>query len=220
KVLHRNISLNNMMYQKRYDTNEFPFIGVLNNFDLSCSLPLKEVTSLHQIGTPPYMAHELLGQFDVVHLYQHDVKAFYYILLMLCCGYEIVQSAGGKVMQELQSQQAKMSFAKWYDRTTSWQELTDFKRYFFISVMPISPSKSFSAFLLWLNAIQILFRWGLYVFANLKIPETCLPSHFTLPGTMQPSAPFDNETLGGHITSEYMLQIMSEIDGHSLNKQQ
>ncbi|KAK0211823.1 hypothetical protein IW262DRAFT_1497677 [Armillaria fumosa] len=220
KILHRDISLNNMMYRKRHDNIEqkFQIVGVLNDFDLSSVIPLKGAAFLHRTGTPPYMAHELLGQSDVGHLYRHDIEAFYYVLLILCCRYEIVQSAGGKVVQDLQSEQAKMPFAQWYDRTISWQELAAFKHHFLTGVEPISPSKSFSAFLPWLNAIQFLFRQGLFALGNSKISETQLPSYVTLPGTMQPSVPFDNETLGGYITSEYMLQIMSEIDGHSVKR--
>ncbi len=165
------------------------------------------------------MAHEFLDQSDVGHPYQHDVEAFYYVLLMLCCRYEIVHSAGGKVMRELQSEQAKMPFAQWYDRTISWQGLSAFKHSFLNHYEAIPVSASFSAFLPWLQDIRFLFRKGLSALADSKtdLSQTCLHSRFTLPGTMQPSVPFDDETLGGHITSTYILQIMAEIDGHSLN---
>ncbi|KAK0211826.1 hypothetical protein IW262DRAFT_1322892 [Armillaria fumosa] len=219
QILHRDMSLNNMMYRKRsIGKGKIRILGVLNDFDLSSVIPLQEATSLHRTGTPPYMAHELVGQSDVGHLYRHDIEAFYYVLLMLCCRYKIVWSAEGKVMKELSENKKDLPFERWYDRTMSWETLADVKFRFLAGRQPISPSKTFSAFLPWLNAIRLLFRQGLYALATSEIPQTCLPSHLTLPGTMQPSVPFDNETLGGHITFEYILQIMSEIDGHSLNK--
>ncbi|PBK89670.1 hypothetical protein ARMGADRAFT_865710, partial [Armillaria gallica] len=90
KIQHRDMSLNNMMYRKRHDNSKrkCQIFGVLNDFDLSSLIPLKEATCLHRTGTPPYMAYDLLGQSDVGHLYRHDVEAFYYVLLMLCCRYE------------------------------------------------------------------------------------------------------------------------------------
>ncbi|KAK0474732.1 hypothetical protein EDD18DRAFT_1470569 [Armillaria luteobubalina] len=146
KILHCDMSLNNMMYRKRHDKSErrFKVFGVLNDFDLSCSIPLKEATSLQRIS-------------DVVHLYRHDVEAFYYVLLVLCCHYEIVQSAEGKVMKELLKNETSLPFEKWYDRTMSWETLAAVKLSFFAGREPISPSKSFSAFLPWLNTIRFLF---------------------------------------------------------------
>ncbi|KAK0234903.1 hypothetical protein EDD85DRAFT_1024792 [Armillaria nabsnona] len=120
KILHRDMSLNNMMYRKRSNSKgKICILGVLNDFDLSSALPLKEGASLHRIGTPPYMAYDLLGQSDGGHLYRHDIEAFYYVLLMLCCRFEIVQSREGKVMRELQLEKAEMPFAQWFDRTKS-----------------------------------------------------------------------------------------------------
>ncbi len=56
--------LNNMMYRKRHDNSKrkCQIFGVLNDFDLSSLIPLKEATCLHRTGTPPYMAYDLLGQ--------------------------------------------------------------------------------------------------------------------------------------------------------------
>ncbi|KAK0460330.1 hypothetical protein IW261DRAFT_1614675 [Armillaria novae-zelandiae] len=217
QILHRDMSLNNIMYRKRSKRN-IRIRGVLNDFDLSSVIPLQEATSLHRTGTPPYMAYELLGQSNVGYLYRHDLEAFYYVLLMHCCRYKIVWSPEGKVMKELSEDKKDLPFEKWYDRTASWETLADAKFRLLAGVEPIVLSKSFSAFLPWLNAIRHLFRQGFMALGNLQISETQLPSYVKLPGTMQHSVPFDNDTLGGNITSDYILQIMSEISGHSLNK--
>ncbi|KAK0475733.1 hypothetical protein IW261DRAFT_1644376, partial [Armillaria novae-zelandiae] len=214
QILHRDMSLNNMMYRKRSKRN-IRILGVFNNFDVSSVIPLQEATSLHRTGTPPYMAHELLGRSDVGHLYRYDVEAFYYVQLMLCCRYEIVWSAEGKVMKELSENKKLLPFEKWYNRTTSWETLAQVKLGFFFGVEPIFSSKSLSDLLPWLNAIRFLFIQGLFALANSKIPQTYLPSHLKPP---ESSTPFDNDTLDGHIISEYILQIMSEIDGHSVKR--
>ncbi|KAK0234907.1 hypothetical protein EDD85DRAFT_791824 [Armillaria nabsnona] len=222
KILHRDMSLNNMMYRKRSKSKgKFRILGVLNDFDLSSLIPLKEAVSLHRTGAPPYMADDLLGQSDIGHLYRHDVEAFYYVLLMLCCRYEIVQSAEGKVVRELQSEQARMPFAQWYDRTVSRQGLSDSKHTFLRKYQTVPTSASFSAFRPWLQDIRYLFGEGLHALeaSQSHLSRARLQSRLKQPVTTEPSVSFDNETLGGHITSEQILQIMSEIDGLSLNDQ-
>ncbi|KAK0451398.1 uncharacterized protein EV420DRAFT_1766427 [Desarmillaria tabescens] len=222
KILHRDMSLKNMMYRRRYHDDskqEFQILGVLNDYDLASFLPLKEASSLHRTGTPPYMAHELLGKSDVSHLYRHDVEAFYYVLLMLCCRYEIVQSAEGKVMKELELK--NMPFAQWFDRTLSWEGLSDIKCAFLTTRKTIPTSASFSAFLPWLEEIRYLFRKGIDALSDLDapLPRTRQQSHSKQPRNAEPSVPFDNETLGGYIISTEILEIMSDINGHSLNNQ-
>ncbi|KAK0460333.1 hypothetical protein IW261DRAFT_1635265 [Armillaria novae-zelandiae] len=191
-------------------------LGVLNDFDLSSVIPLQEATSLHRTGTPPYMAYELLGQSNVGYLYRHDVEAFYYVLLMLCCRYEIVRSPAGKVMKELSEDKKDLPFEEWYDRTTSWEILAQVKLSFFFSLEPIPPSKSFSVFLPWLNDFRFLFRQGLFALANSKHPQTSLSSHLKPP---ESSTPFDNETIGGYIIPAEILKTISKLDGHSLSDQ-
>ncbi len=218
KILHRDISLNNMMYRKGRDNSKqkFQILGVLNDFDLSSFLPPKEAASLHRTGTPPYMAFDLLGQSDVGHLYRHDVEAFYYVLLLLCCRYEIVQSAEGKAMKELPSNK-DMPFEEWFDRMMSWKTLADAKLSFLAGLEPISPSASFSPFLPWLDDLRYLFTEGMY--ARTKSTRhslrTSQRSHSNEPRS---TVPFDNETLGGYIVPTEILEIMSEIDGHSLER--
>ncbi len=220
KILHRDMSLNNMMYRKRSNSKgKFQMIGVLNDFDLSSSLPFNEATCLHRTGTPPYMAHELLGQSDVGHLYRHDVEAFYYVLLTLCCCYEIVQSAEGQAMKELGLKQ-NMPFQQWFDRTISWQALSDSKHSFLHNYKAIPTSASFSSFLPWLSDIRYLFGEGMHALADSKshLSRTRLKLHLKLPRTTEPSVPLDNETLGGHIIPTDILEIMSEIDDYSLKR--
>ncbi|KAK0488076.1 hypothetical protein EDD18DRAFT_1466525 [Armillaria luteobubalina] len=196
KILHCDMSLNNMMYRKRHDNSErrFKVFGVLNDFDLSCSIPLKEATSLQRI----------------VHHLTWPINFWISPMLSTCI------SAEGKVMKELSKDEKDLPFEKWYDRTMSWETLAAVKLSFFAGREPISPSKSFSAFLPWLNTIRCLFRKGLPVLADSEsdLSQTDLPSHLKLLGTVQPSVPFDNETLGGYIISTEISEIISRLDGH------
>ncbi|KAG7442442.1 uncharacterized protein BT62DRAFT_831848, partial [Guyanagaster necrorhizus] len=81
-ILHRDISMANIRYRKDSQGNIF---GVLNDFDLSSLLPINEATSVPRMGTPPYMAVDLLKErCDGPHLYRHDLEALCYIFLMIC----------------------------------------------------------------------------------------------------------------------------------------
>ena len=67
---------------------ELQVCGVLTEYDLSSwTEDLKKYhakMSKELIGTPPYMACELLDGTGSVHLYRHDVESLFYIMLMIC----------------------------------------------------------------------------------------------------------------------------------------
>lgn len=92
-MLHRDISVNNIMYEKRGD-NYYHFI--LIDFDMAVVLPKDESTyvasSKHRTGTPPFMALELV--FDAwksskkgrhwtpkKHLLRHDFESLFWVSL-------------------------------------------------------------------------------------------------------------------------------------------
>ncbi|KAK0474731.1 hypothetical protein EDD18DRAFT_1298695 [Armillaria luteobubalina] len=221
KILHRDISMTNVMYRRR----KGQVCGVLNDFDLSSFYPLLESSSLHRTGTAPYMSRDLLKPADVAHLYRHDIEALFYVLMMLCCRYEIGLSDKKPVIQKLKVQQGqKMPFAGWFNRSATWDTLSDMKAGFLSSEMVIPTSKSFTAFLPWLQDIRYAFGNGYQARANSKNPKRKLSSKF-IPQRAQElknrpdmniPAPFDDETLGGHVVYSDFLQIMSNIGGHSL----
>ncbi|KAK0448042.1 hypothetical protein EV421DRAFT_1658879, partial [Armillaria borealis] len=90
KILHRDISMANIMYRIDSAGNIF---GVLNDFDLSSLIPIDEATSLRRTGTPPYMAFDLLKEEkdSGPHLYRHDLEALFYVMLMICCRHSIIK---------------------------------------------------------------------------------------------------------------------------------
>ncbi|THV00268.1 hypothetical protein K435DRAFT_776628, partial [Dendrothele bispora CBS 962.96] len=98
RILHRDISMNNIMVRK-VDGEIF---GVLNDLDLA-SRATKEMsaTSKHRTGTRPFMAYELLNPKKVVsHLYRHDLESFFYVMLCLCCRYNLDGTRAGKEYDE------------------------------------------------------------------------------------------------------------------------
>ena len=56
KILHRDISLNNLMLRKEGDK----IYAVLNDFDLAVSADVKSTSSKQRTGTKPFMAIDLL----------------------------------------------------------------------------------------------------------------------------------------------------------------
>ncbi|KAJ7221120.1 hypothetical protein C8J57DRAFT_1482502 [Mycena rebaudengoi] len=77
-IMHRDISLNNLMYRKINGK----IYGVLNDFDLSVLLNNEpRSTSNQRTGTEPYMALDLLvtGR-PPRHLYRFDLESLFYII--------------------------------------------------------------------------------------------------------------------------------------------
>ncbi|KAK0211825.1 hypothetical protein IW262DRAFT_1280124 [Armillaria fumosa] len=209
KILHRDISMAIVMYRKR--PSDHKVCGVLNDFDLSFSFPRTEAASLHRAGTPPYMAHDLLDESYFGHLYRHDLEAFYYVLLMLCCRYEVVEIKKVPTLRPLKKNPSDMPFAEWFNQSLTWGLLSADKKNFLdtsetLKPVPISPS--FSSFLPCLRRIRRAFAKGISARIQSQ-PDDEEPI---------PDEPFDDETLGGHITYFNFLRFMSanSVDGLDL----
>ncbi|KAK0451410.1 uncharacterized protein EV420DRAFT_1560830 [Desarmillaria tabescens] len=217
--------MTNVMYRRRHRQ----VCGVLNDFDLSSFLPLRDASSLHHTGTAPYMACDLLHATDISHLYCHDIEALFYVLMMLCCRYKIVCSDKGSTMKELKMEKGKKPpFSDWLDRMMMWEALSRQKRCFLAEDMPIPTLTSFSAFLPWLQDIWVAFGDGFHAQTKSKIQPNLkrkIPANFiplsehdltNCPSSIQIPVPFDEETLGGYVVYSDFLAIMSDIGGHSL----
>ncbi|KAJ7592595.1 hypothetical protein C8J56DRAFT_479458 [Mycena floridula] len=109
-VHHRDISVNNLMYNPRTKK------GVLNDFDLaiivgpSQTSPL--VLSSTPTGTMPFIAMELLAQSDrnrkFAHLYRHDLESFCWALMCICGGCD-------KPSKEF------LGWSVWHQASKSWE---------------------------------------------------------------------------------------------------
>ncbi|KAK0455759.1 uncharacterized protein EV420DRAFT_1310416 [Desarmillaria tabescens] len=159
RILHRDISMANLMYQINSMGN---VTGVLNDFDLSSLLPVDKTTSFRRMGTPPYMALDLLKAQDDTrpHLYRHDLEALFCVMLMICCRHSIIKEPQPRGTSQLEEIPTK-SFPRWFDCETSWDMLSVFKIAFFSSASRIPVSESFEAFQPCLEQIRYAFSEGL-----------------------------------------------------------
>ncbi|KAK0488516.1 hypothetical protein IW261DRAFT_1326532 [Armillaria novae-zelandiae] len=81
KVLHRDISDNNLMVHRNGDT----VIGILNDWDNASEVEedgtVMSSKALQRTGTRPFMALDLLVTNTLPHLHRHDLESFLYILV-------------------------------------------------------------------------------------------------------------------------------------------
>jgi serine/threonine protein kinase len=88
-VLHRDISLYNLMFYRERNNLELEVCGVLNDYDLATVVGVNESpSSMQRTGTRPYMAYELLDKNPPRHSYRHDLESLFYVLLILTSHFE------------------------------------------------------------------------------------------------------------------------------------
>ncbi|KAK0490360.1 hypothetical protein IW261DRAFT_1323834, partial [Armillaria novae-zelandiae] len=211
KILHRDISMANIMYRMDGQGNIF---GVLIDFDLSSLIPIEEAKSLRRTGTPPYMAFDLLKEEkdSGPHRYRHDLEALFCVMLMICCRHSIIRKVQPKGTSQLEEIPA--NFSEWFDRTMSWNILAKVKTSFFSDNEPLPVSRCFAGFRRWLDVIRSQFAAG--IFERQKHPGIgsfeALPDDINLDGDtpleLKPQNPFDDDTLGGHIKYGVFLTVM------------
>ncbi|KAG9026629.1 hypothetical protein FRB95_008656 [Tulasnella sp. JGI-2019a] len=85
-IHHRDISVSNLMF---YVDKDGKCRGVLNDFDLATIHNRTDASGTERTGTLPFMAMDLLTKKGldgkVPHLYRHDLEAFFWVLLWICC---------------------------------------------------------------------------------------------------------------------------------------
>ncbi|KAL4266523.1 hypothetical protein AB1N83_004278 [Pleurotus pulmonarius] len=92
KVLHRDISENNLLWTKSPKSSKrtaVRTIGVLNDWDLATPVDATGSSSKHRTGTGPFMALDLLAPEPPVHLYRHDLESLFYVLIWAAVHYNI-----------------------------------------------------------------------------------------------------------------------------------
>ncbi|KAJ7613920.1 hypothetical protein FB45DRAFT_3274 [Roridomyces roridus] len=182
-ILHRDISVNNLMY-RRIDGQIY---GVLNDFDLSQFINNSSgFTSDERIGTIPFMAFDLLNRErpPPTHLPRHDLESLMYALVFLVCEVEGTQ------------------LARWRD--LGMQEVHDSKIVTLLEGFPF-PKDGFERFLDWTYQLGELFldAFG----ARTKARRLRL-----LNGKQQQPVPeVDDETLGGRLTFDTFASTLCEL---------
>ena len=167
--------------------------GVLTDYDLSSwVVSLKNdynKTSRQRIGTPPYMAQELLKGTSDTHLYRHDIESLFYIMLLTCARHTFDHSNEAKwsvVMRE-----GALPYGMWFNEQ-DYNTLGSLKGTFFTDTPAIELSPAFEDIRKWLVHLRYCFSDGFELKnAYKKRKERAVnAAELTL---------FDDETLGGNI---------------------
>ena len=112
-ILHRDLSINNVMFGVR---SEKPY-GILIDWDLAIDVKPREdggdgESSRYRTGTGPFMAIDLLRlKMGPPHYYRHDFESFFYTLLWSACTFLLNGSEVKKQHQLVES----WSVANWGD---------------------------------------------------------------------------------------------------------
>ncbi|KAF5383673.1 hypothetical protein D9615_003853 [Tricholomella constricta] len=94
KVLHRDLSENNLMFKRTDDTSDGKIKGILNDWDMASGVEANDEilpsTATHRTGTIPFMAIDLLvvNRRPPPHLFRHDLESFFYILIWAAFYYD------------------------------------------------------------------------------------------------------------------------------------
>lgn len=119
KILHRDISKNNIIITDSKKTNGFT--GMLINKDLAKKISSGLSGAQHQTGTMKFMTIEVLQQ--VAHTYWHDLKSFFYVLLWICTHRVWERGFGCRVTDQLK----ESMLSEWY--TGSFKKIAQRKEH-------------------------------------------------------------------------------------------
>ena len=163
------------------------------------------------------MAHELLRGTSDVHLYRHDVESFFYIMLTMCGHHTIsgTNGAGKGAKLRVVMREGVLPYEDWYNEP-SFANLGQFKHYFLLVSTPIELSPIFEDFRPWLKDLKASLSGGFIskISHNLTPPDWQLRRAGGSAGRTGPApAPFDDETLGGHVNYSAIIEPARELEG-------
>ncbi|PSS03723.1 hypothetical protein PHLCEN_2v3948 [Hermanssonia centrifuga] len=222
KILHRDISCNNIMYEMRRGKPYF----ILIDFDFAAILDAKRkgrssvgATSKHRTGTLPFMAHELLQDmtrmsmpnyvFRVVHRLRHDYESLFFVTLW--CTITMPEITDKKLKKRLVDY-----VLQW--ETSTVDSISTFKSNMIrqlspVCDVPLPPSAEFLRpfFSMWC----VQFYKG---YRNLddKTCNSMEEDYLVLDedeSTQASVEEFDIETLGGFISRDAIMAILSRTKG-------
>ncbi len=216
-ILHRDISMSNIMYRIDDDHNVY---GVLNDMDLSSDLNDLEdlkATSLRRTGTPPFMAIDLLGKdsHQPEHIYRHDLESLFYVMLILFVGYEFIAAEPNEDRAERLWIRSEAPLSEWFDSSLSWEALAQNKNDFFTGAqgsgdllhMNNIMSSSFQGFRTWISRLKDALEDGL------DARKRAVRAADKAMDRGEEPASFAYETLGGEYQYSTFFEVMKSFEG-------
>ena len=186
RILHRDISLNNLMLRKE-DGNVY---AVLNDLDLAVDADAKSQSSKHRTGTKPFMAIDLLSGEPTDHLYRHDLESLFFVLVWITARHD-----GEDI--------PKPPLKEWAEG--DHQRVMESKSSFLLKPSLI-PTKRFASLELHISRMHVMFRQGHVARSNARDIARA-NSRFNLASEPETSH-FDDVTLGGLVTFDAFQSIL------------
>ena len=185
KILHRDISLNNLMLRKEDDH----VYAVLNDLDLAVSADSQSQSSKHRVGTKPFMAIDLLNGKSPAHLYRHDLESLFYVLVWITLRFNNGKEIPSPPLQE------------WAEGDL--QGVVDSKSAFLSMPFP-KPTERFLSIGRHISRMRRMFHEGRE--ARTKAIEDSI--YGSAPQGGPDFSHFDDETLGGFVTFDTFQKIL------------
>ena len=195
---------------------EVKIYGVLTDYDNSSHTKdllddcAKEPVKF--FGTPLYTAHEVLMRNSPICLYRHDVESFFYIVLFMCGRYTFgsvkIQGAEKETkIRHVVRRSGALPYEEWlYEQ--NYNVLGLHKHSFLRNFKDLELSPCFEDFRPWLEVLQSQFAEG---FLSKSIHRgNQLRQQWGGGGEL---APFDDETLGGHISYSSLIEPVRQLKG-------
>ena len=209
-ILHRDLSQRNFMCRFIDDQ----VYGVLMDYDISSWVYMNN--SRQRVGTPPYMAQELLKGTSAAHLYRHDIESLFYIMLLTCArhSFEPVKGEGEENPTQRMVRLEEFPYLTWFTQQND-EALGNEKFAFIVGKEPIKLSPDFEDFEPWLRDIRYCFSEGFK--AKLEATEEEPPQWMLKGGdgflNFVEHVPFDDDTLGGHVEYSSIIRPIQYLGG-------
>ncbi|KAF8874982.1 hypothetical protein BD779DRAFT_1701962 [Infundibulicybe gibba] len=188
EIRHSDISINNLMYRKEDDG--IIIHGVLNDFDLARCGDFTGPQSRQRTGTKQFMAYDLLDPHEShQHFYRHDLESIFYVMVFHLCGHH---------------QGEEVNFISIEDWVGVPDKALWKTKYNFLGrPMPPTPTDNFAPLRSWIIRLALIFRQGYS--ARVDFATSALLNDSNSDGDLKP---FNEETLGGHVTFDIFLDII------------
>ncbi|PFH45846.1 hypothetical protein AMATHDRAFT_8583 [Amanita thiersii Skay4041] len=180
RVLHRDISLKNLMYRKNGKA-----YGVLLDYDIT-ALGHQESLSKQRIGMLLYMACDLLEASPPKHIYRHDLESLFYIMIVLTTMHHSGQMIADKEHPP----------TTWFHVGT--KILLGLKRDFLAEIPP-PLTQHFTVMRKWTVGLQILFNKGYNAQSEAVLEAVDTPTD---------TFSFDYDSLGGNVDFDKFQKIL------------